>query len=223
MIKELLNKIPQRIRLLFFWPIFGAAFYYLELVGVKEYHIVHCFFDDLIPFCEYFIIPYYFWFAFLIGMIVYGFFWDFSALKNYMKFTSITYTVTFIIYVLYPTAQDLRPQELIGNRFFINIVEYAYSVDTNTNVCPSIHVLGSMAVCFAAMKSRVFGTKMWKTVFLTVTVLISMSTLFVKQHSVIDLVAAVVLGALVYPIVYCGREKTEKSGEQKKVSVGVNE
>ena len=223
MIKELLNKIPQRVRLLLFWPVFGAVFYYMELSGAREYHIVHCFFDDIIPFCEYFIIPYYFWFIFLIGMIVYGFFWDLTALKNYMEFTAITYTVTLFVYAVYPTAQNLRPQEFINNNFFTDIVKFAYVVDTNTNVCPSIHVLGSMAVYFAAGKSRVFGTRKWKAVFFTVMVLISISTLFVKQHSVIDIVFAVILGFLVYPIVYSHKKENEKTVEQRKVTVGVNE
>ena len=223
MIRGLLNKIPERIRLLLFWPVFGTIFYYMELSGAREYHIVHCFLDDVIPFCEYFIIPYYFWFVFLIGMIVYGFFWDLSALKNYMKFSAITYTVTLFIYVIYPTAQNLRPEEFANSNFFTDIVRFAYSVDTNTNVCPSIHVLGSMAVYFAASRSRIFGMHKWKAVFLAVTVLISVSTLFVKQHSAIDIVAAVLLGLIVYPIVYPKNKEIEKQIEQKRVTVGVDE
>ena len=223
MIKELLDKIPQRIKLLLFWPVFGTVFYYMELSGLGEYHIVHCFLDDLIPFCEYLIIPYYFWFIFLIGMIVYGFFWDLPALKNYMKFTAITYILTLFVYAIYPTAQNLRPQEFAHSNFFVDIVKFAYSVDTNTNVCPSIHVLGSMAVYFAARKSRVFGTRGWRVVFFMVMLLISLSTLFVKQHSVLDIVFAVILGLLVCPIVYPNKNKNEKIVEQKRVAVGVNE
>lgn len=222
MMKKLLNKVPERIRLLFFWPVFGVVFYYLELAGVGKYHTVHCFLDDLIPFCEYFIIPYYFWFIFLIGMIVYGFFWDLTALKNYMKFTAITYIVTLFIYAVYPTAQNLRPQEFLRSNFFTGIVKFAYMVDTNTNVCPSIHVLGSMAVYFAAAKSRVFGTRKWKAVFLSVAVLISLSTLFVKQHSVVDIIVALILGTIVYPFVYPKNKEDGKKEEKQKITVGMN-
>lgn len=222
MIKELLNKVPEKIRLLLFWPAFGIVFYYMELVGVKEYHTVHCFLDDLIPFCEYFIVPYYFWFVFLIGMVVYGFFWDLPALKNYMKFTAITYTVTLFIYAVYPTAQDLRPQIFAHSNFFINIVKFAYSVDTSTNVCPSIHVLGSMAVYFAAAKSRAFGTRVWKMVFLIITILISLSTLFVKQHSAVDIILALILGVIAYPFVYPKGKKDEMNEDKTKITVGIN-
>ncbi|MBQ7751740.1 MAG: phosphatase PAP2 family protein [Clostridia bacterium] len=200
--KEVLKNIPERVGILFFWPIFGAVFWSMELIGAENYHNVYCFLDDKIPFCEYFVIPYYFWFIFLIGMMVYGFFWDETALRNYMKFTAITYTVTLFIYAIYPTAQNLRPMSFENNNFCTQIVKFAYKVDTNTNVCPSIHVLGSMAVYFATRKSRVFGKKAWRITFFAVTVLITLSTLFVKQHSVLDVVFAVILGIIAYPFVY---------------------
>ena len=210
-----IKKIPERIKLLFFWPVFGAVFWYMEIVGAGKYHIVHCFLDDKIPFCEYFVIPYYFWFIFLIGMMVYGFFWDEAALKNYMKFTAITYAVTLIVYAVYPTAQNLRPETFQNNNFFTQTVKFAYKVDTNTNVCPSIHVLGSMAVYFAARKSKFFGGKAWRIAFLAVTVLITLSTLFIKQHSVLDIAFAVLLGVLVYPFVYSNKQKPTAPAEHR--------
>ena len=39
----------------------------------------------------------------------------------------------------------------------VDIVRKLYNFDTNTNVCPSIHVLGAFCVQFAAMKSRIFA------------------------------------------------------------------
>ncbi len=214
MVKELFKKIPKRIKLLLFWPVFGAVFWSMELVGTDKYHIVHCFFDDKIPFCEYFAIPYYFWFIFLIGMIVYGFFWDEEALKNYMKFTIITYSVTLAVYAVYPTVQNLRPETFQNNNVFTQIVKFAYKVDTNTNVCPSIHVLGSMAVYFAARKSKLFCGKAWRAAFFATAVLITVSTLFIKQHSVLDIVFAVILGVFAYPFVYFDKKKSSKKTEK---------
>ena len=212
MLKEIINRIPKRIRLLLFWPVFGVFFWSMELTEVRNYNIVHCFLDDKIPFCEYFIIPYCFWFVFLIGMMVYGFFWDNKALENYMRFTAITYTVTLIIYALYPTAQNLRPAVFPNDGFFVKIVKFAYRIDTNTNVCPSIHILGSMAVYFAARKSRLFGSRAWRITFFSAAVLIALSTLFVKQHSVLDILAALIIGVIAYPFVYSQKRqlKTEE-------------
>ena len=221
MIKGLFYKIPERIRILFFWPVFGAAFWYLELMGADKYHVVHCALDDIIPFCEYFIIPYYFWFIYLAIIIVYGFFWDIPTLKNYMKYTQITYLTTLVIYMLFPNSQELRPETFANDNFFVDIVKFAYSFDTNTNVCPSIHVLGSMAVYFAARKSRFFGTFAWRAAFFAAAVIIMLSTLFVKQHSAVDIIAALAVGAIAYPMVYKKSEKgtREVADERKAMEV----
>ena len=36
-----------------------------------ETHLIHSFVDDLIPFCEYFIIPYVLWFLVVLGSVMY--------------------------------------------------------------------------------------------------------------------------------------------------------
>ncbi len=220
MIKEVLNKIPRKVRVLFFWPVFGVLFWYLEEFGKGRFHEVYCSWDDKIPFCEYFIIPYYFWFLFLIGMIVYGFFWDDDAFKNYMKFTVLSYCSTIIIYLIYPTVQNLRTEEFVRDNIFIDMVKHTYIKDTNTNVCPSIHVLGTMAVYFAARKSKLFGSIIWRIAFFAVSVLIIVSTVFVKQHSVIDIFSALLLGIILYPVVY-PHKKTEGKEKVQRVEAGV--
>ncbi len=201
-IKKLNTPEFRHIWLLLYWIIFGLVFWPMERILPMHFHNVHCMLDDIIPFCEYFIIPYYFWFVFLIGMMIYGFFFDISAFKNYMKFTIITYTITLVIYAVYPTSQALRPTEFARNNIFTEIVKFMYGFDTNTNVCPSIHVLGSLAVYFSARKSRVFSSIKWRIIFLFFTILIIISTVFLKQHSVIDILMAIVISIFAYPFVY---------------------
>ena len=38
------------------------CFQYLETHITKGYHLIHTPFDDMIPFCEFFVIPYFMWF-----------------------------------------------------------------------------------------------------------------------------------------------------------------
>ncbi len=204
----------KHIKLLLFWPIFGLAFMMLERAFSLDYHTVYCALDDKIPFCEYFVIPYYFWFVFLIGFQIYAFFFDIPAFENYIKYTIYTYFVTLIIYIIYPTAQELRPVTFERQNIFTDIVSMLYGFDTNTNVCPSIHVIGSFAVYFAARKSKLFSTFLWRTVFFVMTVLISVSTVFLKQHSVLDIFYALILCAVCYPFVYM----TDKLKRLKKIS-----
>lgn len=195
---KLRTKEFSHILLLLYWPIYGLLFLWVERFANFDYNYIYCFLDDLIPFCEYFIIPYYFWFVYLIGMLVYTFFFDTECFRKFMIYIILTYTTAILIYIIYPNAQNLRPENIERDNIFTRVVGYLYGFDTNTNVCPSIHVLGSMAVFFAAINTERIKSFWIKALFLALTVLISISTVFLKQHSVIDILVAVPIGILFY-------------------------
>lgn len=205
----------SHIKLLLYWPLYGIAFMTLERVMNFQYNPVYCSLDDMIPFCEYFVIPYYFWFVFLIGIQVYGFFYDIKAFKDYMYFTILTYTLTLIIYIIYPTCQNLRPQGFARDNIFTDVVRFLYGFDTNTNVCPSLHVIGSFAVYFAARRSKAFSGMAWRVAFFVSAVIISISTVFLKQHSVLDIFWALIVCGVCYPVVF-EKEKIERFIRNKK-------
>ena len=192
----------RHLLLLLYWPIYGLTFLILERGLTLTYHPVESALDAKIPFCEYFVIPYYFWFIFLIGIHFYTAFFDIAAFKKLMYFIMITYTVTTVIYLFYPTRQELRPAEFERNNIFIVIVKALYDFDTNTNVCPSIHVIGSFAVLFTSRHCKRFKTFWWQLGFISATVLICLSTVFLKQHSIIDIWAALAVCAVAYPFAY---------------------
>ena len=49
-------------------------FLYLEKTVTRDYYVLHTRLDDMIPFNEYFIIPYLLWFAYVAGTILFFFF-----------------------------------------------------------------------------------------------------------------------------------------------------
>ena len=128
----------------------------LERGLTLDYRAIESSFDSRIPFCEYFVIPYYLWFVFLAGIHIYTLLFDVPAFKKLMYFIIITYTVTTVIYIVYPNKQELRPTEFARDNIFVNIVKMLYGFDTNTNVCPSLHVIGSFAVLFTTWQCRRF-------------------------------------------------------------------
>ena len=188
--------------LLLYWPFYGIVFFVLERVLNLQYIDVYSRLDDYIPFCEYFIIPYYFWFAFLIGMLLYSLLFNIDTYRKYMMYIIITYSITLVIYIIFPTEQNLRPLTFERHNIFTIIASKLYNFDTNTNVCPSIHVIGSLAVCFAAWNDDNFSSFGWRFFFAVSTVLISMSTVFLKQHSIVDVFFAIILSAVCYPFVF---------------------
>ncbi len=168
----------RHLKLLLFWPIFSLVFCYLENYRPTVYYApMRCALDHWIPFCKWFVIPYAFWFLFVGGMLLYTLFYNI------------------------PNCQHLRPT-LLGGDLLTRFTAKLYAADTNTNVCPSIHVIGSFAVYFAARDIRRFRAKGWRLGFLTMAVLISLSTVFLKQHSVLDVLAGLAVCAAAYPLIY---------------------
>lgn len=211
----------RHLKLLLFWPVFGILFFLMERGGIlHHYHLIHCALDDMIPFCEYFLIPYLFWFVFIVGMLLYTLLFDTESFKKFMYFIIITYSVTLVIYVFFPSAQHLRPAVFPRDNLFTQFLTYFYSFDTDTNVCPSIHVIGSLAVMFAAWHCKRFKSRGWKTAFTVAAILISISTVFIKQHSVLDLIAALPICFGAYVVVYYGF--LEKRGEKKTTGATTN-
>ncbi|HCA33794.1 MAG TPA: phosphatidic acid phosphatase [Lachnospiraceae bacterium] len=196
--KSLLEPEYRYLWMLLFWPIFGIFFAAVERLPVtRVYHPVSCAMDALIPFNEIFVIPYYFWFIYLIGTIVFLFFYDVKAFKQMMRFIIFTYGVTMIVYLVYPTCQNLRPAVFARDNILTHIVKALYAFDTNTNVCPSIHVLGSLAAMFPSWHSKRFSGR-GRFIMTILCALICVSTLFIKQHSVLDVMWGMILGIVGY-------------------------
>ena len=89
-----------------------------------------------------------------------------------------------------PTCQNLRPEAFVRNNLLTRFIELFYSFDTNTNVCPSLHVIGSVAAMFGLWDCKALQSVGWKIAATSIAVCISLSTVFMKQHSIMDVLAA---------------------------------
>ena len=194
----------RHVKLLLFWPLFGIMFSFVErFYNVGSYYVMHCAFDDAIPFCEWFLIPYLFWFVYLIGTLVYTFFFDVPAFKRMMRFIICTYTITMVIYLLFPTCQNLRPEVFPRNNALTRFIGWFYTFDTNTNVCPSLHVIGSAAALFALRDGPQLRKRAWwQATSVLLALCISLSTVFMKQHSILDVLCALPVCALGWRMCY---------------------
>ena len=200
----------KHLKLLLYWPLYGLLFLFVErFYQVDNYITMYTPIDDMIPFCEWFVIPYLFWFVYLIGMLVYTLLYDIDAFKKMMKFIIITYSVTIIIYLLWPTCQQLRPVTFERDNLLTRFMAGFYKFDTNTNVCPSIHVIGSLAVLFTSYHCKGTESAGWKTAFMVVGILICASTVFLKQHSILDVLAALPICAVAYLICFTKKKRSK--------------
>ena len=182
--------------LLLFWPVYYLRYFLVEAINSSgsACHVMHCALDDLIPLCEYFLIPYGLWMVFLLATTVFTMIYDVDTFRKYMKFLIISITVSTSVFILYPTCQNLRPESFERNNLFTWILGIVYAADTKTNVCPSEHVIGAMAMLAAAFHSPFLGGKPWKKLTAVITMLlVSLSTVFLKQHSLLDVLYALPL------------------------------
>ena len=167
--------------------------------------------DELIPFCEFFVIPYVLWYALLAFVSIYTFFFDVPSFKKFYVFLSVTCVITFSLYVIFPNMQNLRPQEFLRDNIFVDVMKNLYSIDTNTNVCPSIHVIFSIGMMLTLWNSKHFSTAIWRIISVIITVSICLATVFLKQHSVIDIFAGVALSAAVFPFAFMNLRSKNKN------------
>lgn len=91
------------------------------------------------------------------------FFVDVPAFRRMMYFVIVTYTITVLIYLFFPTCQNLRPEAFVRNNLLTRFIELFYSFDTNTNVCPSLHVIGSVAAMFGLWDCKALQSVGWKS------------------------------------------------------------
>ncbi len=172
-----------------YFIVYLILFNYLEHRSVRAYHVVHTVFDDLIPFCEIFIIPYLLWFPYVILTVAYFLFFNRNKREYYQLIFNLMMgmTVFLIVSYVYPNVQQLRPGIFPRNNLFTRLVAGIYQSDTPTNILPSIHVFNSLAVYFAIHHCQALKDKKWlQRSSLVLSILIILSTMFIKQHSVID-------------------------------------
>ena len=104
-----------------------------------------------------------------------------------------------LLYLIFPNGVDLRPQSIESSNLAATFVRMIWSADTSTNVCPSTHVARTFAIFLAVQRSRIWKhRKLVVGICGVLTVMICLSTLFLKQHSVIDVVCGIALSTALH-------------------------
>lgn len=195
---------PQfsHLKLLFGWVVYFALYFLTEnLIPEEVCTPVHTPLDDVIPFNEWFLIPYVFWYGLIVFSLGYFLLYNIDSFRRLQVFIIITQLLAMAAYILFPTRQDLRPEVFPRDNFLTDCVSFLYTVDTNTGVCPSLHVAYSIGIGSVWLKEK--GIRpFWKGFVVTAVILICLSTMFIKQHSALDFFAALPVCLLAEGIVY---------------------
>lgn len=197
--------------LLVFWPIQLTWYQSMRIFSADmDVVLFQSPLDACIPFCEWFVIPYVMWYPF-IALITFlslrsgrKAFWQTQAFVVgclWLPMIFITLVPNGIPYSLQPDFAALGRSNLL-----IDTVKLIYAGDYPPRNCmPSMHVSLSLGLFFAVMKNKGLKGK-WalKLAVFVIAVLISLSTVFIKQHSVLDLFAGTGVALFVLVVVSIG-------------------
>lgn len=192
-------------------PVLLYMIFYLSIFTYAENRVPHNLhfliteWDRMIPFCEYFIVPYSLWFLYVAFAVLYFALIEKDRSQYWSLVTSlgIGMTLFLIISLVYPNGHTLRPLYINRDNIFIDMVRALWRVDTSTNVLPSIHVFNAVAVHIALASCASLKKHPWVIhSSLVLCVLIVASTMFIKQHTVIDVISALILNIGCYCLVY---------------------
>lgn len=201
--KKYYEKYQHILPLLVYMLIYLCWFSYLEKTVTKPETLIHTGLDDLIPFCEVFVIPYFLWFAYVSVTVLYLFFKDKQDYYRTCAFLFTGMTVFLVISTLWPNGHHLRPHIMPRDNVFTRLVSYLYSIDTPTNLWPSIHVFNSIGAHLAIVKNKNLNRHKEICIgsFILCTSII-LSTVLIKQHSVFDVLTAFLMAGILYVVVY---------------------
>ena len=201
-LKKINDPEYSHLKLLWGWVFYFTGYVLTErFIPYDRCTVIYSPLDDLIPFCEYFIVPYVLWYALVAGSLIYFLLFRIKSFKNLQKYIIITQIVAMMVYIVFPNRQDLRPESFPRDNIFSQIVGLLYSVDTSTNVCPSMHVAYSVAIASVWWKEKGVS-KIVKTAIMLFVILVCFSTVFLKQHSVVDGFAALLVCLLAEWLVF---------------------
>ena len=190
--------MKQKVKYILFPPLFQTFLFIIVKLFQCNLHSVNIYFDDKIPFLSFFVIFYVVWYALLILVPVMLYYKDYSKIREYAYVYCICGIISTIIFFIFPTTvtRAIVEETNISNK----VVKYIYTLDNPPLNCfPSLHALESMLWIFYVG----FNNKFSKKTRFIITIIcfgIILSTLFIKQHALVDIIGAFLVLVIGYNI-----------------------
>lgn len=208
-IKEYFKK-HKYVWLLSYWPVHGLWYLILQSVTMNRDPIaVVSKLDYLIPFCEWMIIPYVLWYIQLAGTLLYLVIKEPKSFVRASLFIMGGCFVCMLICTVFPMYFDRTGMPMYQNdNLLTTFVKALQGFDAPTTVLPSMHVYVSCACSISLCKVEPFRkNKLFVASSVLLSTVISASTVLIKQHSIIDVLTALLLVFVMYFVAYFPKYK----------------
>ncbi|MED4206469.1 phosphatase PAP2 family protein [Neobacillus mesonae] len=191
--KVFVKRAPYLLFLLIM-PVLGGLYQLLNERSHKAVDFISPL-DQAIPFVAVFIIPYILWYAYIFCYLIY---FCFKDPKVYLKTLSLIVVGELICFAIYFFFQTTVPRPAVNDDGFMSmLVQWIYANDEPYNCFPSIHVLTTFAIMLASLHIK--NKHIINNLLIHIGgSLIIISTLFVKQHVVFDMIGSMFLVAFLY-------------------------
>ncbi len=195
--KHFLKKITGIVPAYGFFPlVFSFVFNCLVYSGSRAvagswyHHNIESNLDLRLPFLPQFLIIYFGCYIFWAANYILAARQDREEVYRFFTADFISRCVCLVIFLAYPTT-NTRPM-IEGSGFWDLLAGWLYSIDAADNLFPSIHCLVSW-FCFLAVKGQKKIPIWYKAVSFILAVLVFLSTLFTKQHVIVDVAGGIFL------------------------------
>ena len=200
---DIKHKIRLALPIVIYGIFYMASFRLLEQIDYDHYFTPYVWIDHEIPFVPWFVFPYLAWFIWVPGILIYLLINDEHEFRKSRSMLIIGMTLFLLFSALFPTKLFLRPYADPNAGISYWLLSRLYSADTATNVFPSIHVYNTCATLYSIYMSDapLFKSRGFRIFACALSLLICMSTMLIKQHSIVDVAGAIVMFVIVAAIV----------------------
>lgn len=179
---------------------FQSIIFFLTKPFIHAPYVLNSKLDMAIPFISHFIWIYVFWYFMLFAVPFYIAKNNKNSFYKYIATYIITTIIAGLIFVVFPNCV-IRP-DVQNTNIACRLVNIIYTLDTpSINCLPSIHCLFSYLFILSVFDIKKDTSIHMKVIITTLSLLVVLSTLFIKQHVVYDAIASLILAIVVWIIV----------------------
>lgn len=180
--------------------IYEAVIFFLTKPFIQNPYIIGCNLDNMLPFIPHFVWIYIAWYVMLVIVPYYIYLKNKSSFFKYMTTFIITTIIAGIIFVAFPNT--VIRATINSTDIASSLVKIIYTLDSpGINCFPSIHCLYSFLFIFAIFDTKENSYFLSKVIISLLSILVVLSTLFIKQHVIYDALISLAIGCVFWIIV----------------------
>lgn len=180
-----------------------ALIYFLIKTFQSDFHIITSFIN--VPLVKQFVYFYDSWYPFIILNTFLIFKYNRKSFYYLIVTMLITAFISQLTFIIYPS-MIIRP-DIVVNNLTDKLLDFTYKTDTPAvNCLPSMHCIYCFITSYYIVRYKNIKNK-YKSLIVIYSLLIVLSTLFIKQHIIEDVILSIIYTTISILIVHFNKDK----------------